>query len=123
MVKMGWAVKGYICVGVGPAVSKRFDKEQKEFLHSIFDTYKRTGVKVHEKAAHDLMVNHFNQTGQDHPLPSRKILRVGQVKSWLSQENARRKKQGVLTVLTRGLQEVVGVLRGGGILGGVDGGC
>ena len=119
---MGWAAKGYIRGGVGSAVSKRFDNEQKQFLHSIFDTYKRTGVKVHEKAAHEMMVKHFNQTGEGQALSKRKVLRVAQIKSWLSQENARRKKQGLMTVMTRGLQEVAGVLRGGDILGGVPGG-
>ncbi len=80
-VEMGWAAKGYIHGGVGAAVSKRFDKEQKKILHSIFDTYKRTGVKVHEKAAHEMMVNHFNQTGEGHALSKRKVLRVAQIKS------------------------------------------
>ncbi len=45
-------------------VNTRFDNEQKRFLLSIYDFYKRTGVKVHEKAAHDMMVKHFNQTGE-----------------------------------------------------------
>jgi hypothetical protein len=85
---MGWTAKGYIRGGVGASVSKRFDNEQKQFLHSIFDTHKRTGVKVHEQAAHEMMVKHFNQTGEGQALSKRKVLRVAQIKSWLSQENA-----------------------------------
>ncbi len=87
-VEMGWTAKGYIRGGVGASVSKRFDNEQKQFLHSIFDTHKRTGVKVHEQAAHEMMVKHFNQTGEGQALSKRKVLRVAQIKSWLSQENA-----------------------------------
>ena len=69
-----------------------------------------------------MMQQQFHQPGATHPKFKRKVLRQAQIKSWLSQENSRRKEHGVMTMISRGLQEVVGVLCGGSRLEQMTGG-
>jgi hypothetical protein len=56
----------------------------------------------------------------EHAFSNRKVLTVKQIKSWLSTESGRRKRQAALSVIDKGLAKMGDKLRMGVELGGSD---
>jgi len=87
-VIQGWARKN-----VGRTHTK-FTEAQVDFLCSMFDAHLTGGHKVKESEAHSKMKEKFTELSTDAVYSKTLVLTAAQIKSWFSQEKARRSAVG-----------------------------